>query len=204
MKYFITLCFAGALLFSACSNPKQSPTEPDSTAQADSGRAKNSFFPVADYLEAEILHADSSLLAFKKIIIRDGHTDSVFIEVPEFNKLALEFVPRELADSSFEKNFTESAFQDRATRSVTFSYSTTTPNMELQRVDVTTVSGLRAQQVKSIYLEKSHISGDSVVLKKLFWRSKRGFEIATITRVKGKQTGEEQIRVVWDDTPEEE
>ncbi|HXB06657.1 MAG TPA: hypothetical protein VNW04_06070 [Puia sp.] len=203
MKYLIALCLAGAALLSACSNHKQpAPTQRDSLAGGDP--AKNSFFPVADYLEAEILQVDSSLLAFKKFTIRDGHTDSSFIQIPEFNTLALEFVPRELADSSFEKNFTESAFQDKATRSIIFSYSPTTPNMELQRVDVVTVAGLRAQQVKSVYLEKSRIAGDSVILKKLFWKAKQSFEIATITRVKGKQTGEEQIRVIWAEEPEDQ
>jgi hypothetical protein len=203
MKY-IALFFAGAALLGACSNPKQ-PAAPqhDSTARADSGTAKPHFFPVAEFLEGDILHTDSSLLALKKFTIRNGRTDSVFIQVPEFNQLALEFVPRELADSSFEKNFTESAFQDRATESVTLSYSTESPQTELQRVDVVTVPGIRNQRVKSVYLEKNRKAGDSVILKKLFWHAQHGFDIATITMVNGKQAGEEHIRVVWDDTPEE-
>jgi hypothetical protein len=203
MKYFV-LCLAGAILLSACSNHSQpAPSQSDSLARADSGTAKNAFFPVADFMEAEIRAVDSSLLALKKFTIRNGRTDSVFLQVPEFNQLAGQFVPQELADSSFEKNFTETAFQDKSTRSITFTYAPSNPNTELQRVDVLTVPGRQAQQVRSVYLEKVRKSGDSVILQKMFWRAQRNFEIATLIRVKGIQTGEEQIRVVWDDSPEE-
>ncbi len=205
MKQLIALCLAGAALLSACSNHKQpAPPQNDSLAHGDSGAGKNAFFPVADYLEAEILHVDSSLVALKKFTTSNGHTDSTFIQIPEFNQLALEFVPQELADGNFEKNFTETAFQDKATRSITFSYSTATGNTQLRRVDVLTTPGLRAQQVKSVYLEKTRTAADSVILQKLFWRSQHDFVIATIIRVKGKQAGEKQVRVVWNDTEEEE
>ena len=147
---------------------------------------------------------DSALLAKKKFTIRNGHTDSVFLELPEFNQLAMQFVPRELADGSFEKNFTETSFEDKATRSITFTYSPINANTELQRVDVLTVPGTRSMEVKSVYLEKLRKSGDSVILQKMFWRAQRNFSIATLVHVKGIQAGEDQIRVVWDDSPEEE
>jgi hypothetical protein len=206
MKYFASLGLAGSLLFNACSNPKQpaSPAPDDSLSRAASGAARNAFFPVAEYLEAEILHVDSSLLALHKFTTRNGHTDSAFIQLAEFNQLALQFVPAELADSSFEKNFTETAFQDKATQSITFTYSTANKDMGLQRVDVTTIPGLRAQQVKSIYLEKNRTAGDSLIVQKLFWRAHRSFEIATLVQVKGAPAGEQQVKVVWDRDHEDE
>jgi hypothetical protein len=204
MKSFLLFCFAGAITLSACSGHKQPShsTQADSLAQASP--AGNAFFPVADYLEAEILHVDSSLLALKKITTRNGHSDTAFIQLPEFNRLAIQFVPKELADSTFEKEFTETSFQDKATRSITFTYAPANRNMELQRVDVLTIPGLRAQQVKSIYLEKSHTAGDSVILQKLFWTAQQSFEIATQIQVKGKPSAEEQVRVVWNEPAEED
>lgn len=204
MKFLTAFCLAGAALLSACSNHQQPAGSPgDSLAKADSGITKNAFFPVADFLEAEIRSVDSLPLAKKKFFVRDGHSDSVFLELQEFNQLALQFVPRELADGSFEKNFTETAFQDKATGSITFTYSPINPNTELQRVDVLTIPGVRAQQVKSVYLERLRKSGDSVILQKMYWRTQRNFSIATLIHVKGIQAGEAQIRVVWDDSPEE-
>jgi hypothetical protein len=204
MKFSFVFCL-GAFLFAACSNHQQpGPLPGDSLARADSGAGKNAFFPVIDYLEAEIRAVDSAPVAKKKFTIRNGRTDSVFLELPEFNRLALQFVPEELTDSGFEKNFSETSFEDKATRSVTFTYSPTRPNTEVQRVDVLTVPGLRSMEVRSVYLEKVRRSGDSVILQKMYWRAQRNFSIATLVRVKGVQTSEDQIRVVWDDSQEGE
>ena len=207
MKYLALLCLAGPVLFIACSNPNReaNSSRGDSLSRVkDSDSTNHAFFPVADYLEGEILHVDSSLLALHEFRTRNGHTDSAFIQVSEFNRLALEFVPKELADSSFEKYFTESSFEDRATNSITFTYSSTNKDLALQRVDVLTVAGPRAQQVKSVYLEKNQTAGDSATLKKLYWRSGQSFVIATLIRVKGAPASEEQVRVVWNNAPEEE
>jgi len=203
MKFLVVLCLSAALLGACGNHPTPPASQTDSLSRADSGLEKKAFFPVADYLEAEIRSVDSLPLALKMFTTRNGHTDSVFLKVPEFNQLALQFVPRQLADS-FEKNFTETSFQDKATRSITFTYSPVNADNGLQRVDVLTVPGTRSMRVKSIYLEQSRKAGDSVILQKMFWRSQKGFDIATLIRIKGIQTGEEQIRVVWDDTPEEE
>lgn len=205
MKVFVVFVPAAMALLSSCSGhrPPADRSQADSLSHADSNMAKNSFFPVADYLEAEILHVDSSLLALHQYRTRNGHTDSGFIQVPEFNAMALQFVPEELADSSFEKNFTETAFQDKSTRSITFTYSTANKATGLQRVDVLTVPGNRSQQVKSVYLEKSRTAGDSLILQKLFWQAQQSFEIITLVQVKGRQAGEEQVKVVWDSDPQQ-
>lgn len=204
MKFSILFCLSAAL-FVACSNHQQpAPSSNDSLARADSGAGKNAFFPVADYLEAEIRAVDSAPLAKKKFTLHQGRTDSAFIEVREFDQLARQFIPRELADGSFEKDFSETSFQDKATQSITFTYSPIGPNTELQRVDVQTVPGARSMEVRSVYLERLRKSGDSVILQKMYWRTQHNFSIATLLHVKGIQAGEEQVRVVWDDSPEEE
>ncbi len=197
MKY-LAVSFLTGVLLSACVHPGQpAHSSQDSLAASDSGAAKNTFFPVAEFLETEILAVDSMPLALKQFTIDHGKTDSVFLTVPQFNALALQFLPAEIRDNGLEKNFTESSFVDRATRSITFTYSPLDKNLQVQRVDVLTTAGVRAQQVKSVYLERSHVAGDSSILQKLYWRSGHSFQIVTMTRVKGVPPMEEQLRVVW-------
>jgi hypothetical protein len=204
MKYFVFLPLAGAILLAACGSHRQpadsARKEQDSLVQADS--AKNAFFPVAEYLETEILHVDSVPLALRKYSVSNGKVDSAFIQVPEFNDLALQFLPAELHDGSFATNFTESSFMDKSTQSIMFTYSTKLSDHLLKRVDVQTVTGKGSQQVKSIYLEKKHGSGDSLILEKLYWRAGRSFQIVTMTAVKGKPPVEQQLKVVWGDEEE--
>lgn len=202
MKYFVVLCLAGAFFPAACGNHKQSvdPSKQDSQQQTDS--SKSSFFPVAEFLETEILHVDSVPLALRKYTTVNGKTDSAFIDVPEFNKLALQFLPAGLHDGSFEKNFTENSFMDKSTSSIMFTYSTTVKDQPLRRVDVQTVAGNASQQVKSIYLEKDRVSGDSLILEKLYWRAGKSFQVMTMTTVKGKPPVEQKVKVIWDDDEE--
>ena len=199
MKYFVLLYLAGTIFLTSCGHRQQSAdtSKQDSLSQADSGR--NAWLPVAQYLETEILHVDSVPLALKRYRTFDGKTDSAFIQVPEFNQLALQFLPTELHDGSFEKNFTESSFEDQSTQSIMFTYSTKVSDQSLRRVDVQTVTGHGSQKVKSIYLEKRRVSGDSLILEKMYWRIGKNFQIVTMTTVKGQPPTEQQLNVVWDD-----
>jgi hypothetical protein len=199
MKNFVLVCIAGLCLYcGACVNHARQPlsNQSDSLAPADS--AGKDFFPVAEVLESEILYVDSMPLALHKFATQDGHTDSSFIRVPEFNTLALQFLVPEFRDGSFEKEFTESSFIDRGTRAVTFTYSTTNRDLPLQRVDVIAAPQGVSHQMKSIYLERSRVSGDSAILQKMYWRAAKNFQVISLIRVKGKPPVEQQLKVVWD------
>lgn len=192
MKYLAFIFLAGAVAsFAACSHASQ----PDTTGTKDS--VSNPYFPVADFLESEIQYVDSTPTALWKFITRKGKTDSSFIAVPEFNSLALQFLPPEIRDSGWERHFTETSFSDKTTRSITFTYAPRDTGQGVQRVDVLTTAGRRAQEVRTIYVEKSRRSGDSVILQKMLWRPKIDFQIVTLTKVKGKDADEQQVKVVW-------
>ncbi len=206
MKYPVVLVFLGWLTFCACGHqtPNPVPSQDSLPGKDDSVAAKNEFFPVDDYLEAEILSVDSMPMAFWKYITHDNRTDSVLITTGDFNTLALQFLPPEIRNGGIAKNFTESSFMDKTTQSITFTYPPIDKMLPLQRVDVQTTQGIRAQEVKSIYMERNHWSGDSVILQKLLWRSKHGFMIMNQVKVRGQAPKEEQIRVSWAGDEEEQ
>jgi hypothetical protein len=204
MKRFILPCITGVCLLAACAthHPQPSISSHDSLAEQDSLARKDSgktpfFFPVADYLKSEIRRVDSLPVALKLFTTRAGHTDSAFISVAEFDKLARQFLPAELEDGSFEKKFTETSFIDNASRNATFTYSTTDNSLPLQRVDVLTVPGTSSNHVKSIYLEKDRTAGDSVILQKLYWNGQERLQIVTMIRIHGMDPKEQLTSVVW-------
>jgi hypothetical protein len=201
MKYLIALSLILGLTIVSCKNPGQQ-TAPSSKDSIPPNDTANTFFPVAEYLETEILHVDSVPLALKKYTTIKDRTDSAFIQVPEFNTLAKQFLPQELHDGRFEKDFTESSFMDKSTQSVTFTYSTAVAELPLKRVDVLTIAHNGSQQVKSIYLEKNYSSGDSLITQKMYWRAGKSFQIATRTTLKGKPSIEQLLKVVWGEEEE--
>jgi hypothetical protein len=81
---------------------------------------------------------------------------------------------------------------------MTFSYTPIDKNNALQRLDVQTAQGRRAQEVKNIYMEILRKAGDSVILQKMLWAVKRNFQIVTLTSVRGGEQQERQVKVVWD------
>jgi hypothetical protein len=205
MKNFALVCLAGAwLCFNACAHHGQQPAPGQQDSLSNKDSARNSFFPVADYLETEIMRVDSFPIATMKYTIRNGRTDSGYIQLTEFNGLALQFLLPEFKNGSFEKNYTETSFADRATQSVTFTYSTTDQSLPLQRVDVVTASGTQGNLVKSIYMEKTRVAGDSVILQKMFWQAGRNFQIISLIRVKGQPPVQQQVKVVWNAEAEEQ
>jgi hypothetical protein len=205
MKNFALICLAGAWLFvNACAHHGQQPAPGQQDSLSNKDSARNSFFPVADYLETEIMRVDSFPIATMKYTIRNGRTDSGYIQLTEFNALALQFLLPEFEDGSFEKKYTENSFVDRATESVTFTYSTSDQSLPLQRVDVVTASGTQGNLVKSIYFEKTRVAGDSVILQKMYWQAGRSFLIISLIRVKGQSPVQQQVRVVWNPEAEDE
>jgi hypothetical protein len=206
MKQFLIFCLAGGCLWwSACRNatgPAGPSPGDDSLSNKDS--ASTVFFPVADYLQSEILYVDSTPLAIYKYTVQNNHRDTALISQTDFNKLASEFLPAELAPESLQRNYQESSFMDKSTKSATFTYSTTDRALSMQRLDVLTGAGFRgSNEVKSIYMERSVVSGDTTSFRKMLWKSKHRFQIFTRMNIRGQSPVERQLTVVWDDRDED-
>lgn len=201
MKNFVLAIIAG-LCWGACAHRGDQPASnlQDSLSHQDS--SKDAFFPVADYLEGEILRIDSFPEALRKFTTRDGRTDTVYIQLPEFNALALQFLVPAFKDGSFEKQYTESSFIDRSTQTATLTYSTMDKDLPLQRVDVVTIAENGINKVRSVYLENRKVAGDSVIFQKLYWQARHQIQIVSRITVKGQPPAEQQVKVVWD--PEED
>jgi hypothetical protein len=194
---------AGACLLAACANHHPQPATPVQDTLTGSDTSSTLFFPVVDYLRSEIRHIDSLPVALKRYTTRQGKKDSAFISVAEFNALAEEFLTPDLGDSYFKKHYTEASFVDNTTGTITFTYSTADKNLPIQRVDVVTVPGTRSSKVKSIYLEKIRTAGDSATLQKLYWNSRRDFQIVSMVRIKGGNPEEQLTSVVWGDNEDD-
>jgi hypothetical protein len=193
------------LLFAviSCHQPAAPPANPP-TAATDS--AQKDFFPVADYLRGEIRYVDSTPLALLKTTIHDGRTDSSFIQPAEFHRITGEFLLPDLEKEPFAKKFSENSFMDRTTGYLNFTYSAQDKDLPLQRVDVvaipaTTATG--AMQIRSIFLQTSASSGDTLIIKKLLWTAKKNLLIITSLQPREKPAIVRQLKVVWDSSPSE-
>lgn len=194
----------GLLCSTACTHHPSSQTSPATDSLAASDTATKTYFPIADELESEIRQIDSTPVAIRKTVISGGHKDSAFIKPSEFNALAMQFLPPELSDGRFEKNFTETSFMDNATHNATFTYASTNKDLSLQRVDLIATPEGGSHQVKSVYLERTRTSGDSSILDKMYWRSGKGFRVVSLINIKGGAPVQRQLIVSWQSGPGED
>jgi hypothetical protein len=199
MNRLALACITGGwLLCGACAHHPQQPStrSADTLSQPDS--AENVYFPVADVLASEIREVDSTPLAIRKFVIYDGRTDSSFIKPAEFDALAMQFMVPEFRNGQFEKDFTETSFMDNATQDATFTYSATDKNLPLQRVDIIAAPHGTVHQLKSVYLERTRVSGDSSILEKMYWQAGKQFQVISLIRIKGGPPVQRRVIVSWD------
>jgi hypothetical protein len=187
------------LLAAACHRKEPPPPTPAQTPHATrpADTAQNHFFPIADYIRTEISTVDSTPIAILKYSIENGRTDSAFISSPVFHQLALQFIMPDLDSAFFEKNYSQKTFMDETNDLLTFTYSPLNKDQPLQRADVL-INTEANNQVKSIYLEKTYSSGDTVITKKFLWRAKKSFLVITTLQPPQKTTIVRQVKVVWD------
>jgi hypothetical protein len=183
----------------SCGDKKPAATaEKPTTLTAGDSAAPQPFFPVADFIKGEINYVDSLPVGIKKYTTKDNTTDSGYIRLDEFHRLAREFESPELSGTQFEKKFKETSFYDKSTNTATFLYTSTDTANTVQRVDVVTAKGDIYDEVRSIYLEKNSSDGKKSMTKKMYWKPKRNFQIITLTNTNAKKPENELIKVVWD------
>jgi hypothetical protein len=195
------LVIAAIAIFTLSCNEKNPPPKPE-TAVTDSvpetAKVPQQYFPVADFLRNEIDYVDSLPIGIMKYRTRNSKTDSGYIKLDEFHRLAGQFLSTELMEPAFAKEFKETSFFDRSNNNATFFYSSDNDSLPVKRVDVVTTKGDVYDDVKSIYIEKLFHRNDSLTILKLIWKPKRNFQIIRITSTGSEDPKNELIKVVWD------
>jgi hypothetical protein len=198
MNYPMML-IAGLTIACTSCDEKNPPAENAKTSAAqDSTETPQPYFPVASFLKSEISYVDSLPVGIKKYTSSGAKLDSAYITPEEFHRLTSEFVTAELEEKKFAADFRETSFLDRATNSATFFYAAKNPANKLKRVDVVTIKGDIYDDVRSLYIEKNEIKGDTSIVKKLMWKPQRNFQIISITTINGQKPKNELVKVVWD------
>jgi hypothetical protein len=186
------------LLAGSC-HPKGNTEAPENRKDSTDTAVQKNYFPVADYIKGEITEVDSLPVGIMQYTTTGRRTDSAYVKATAFHALAAEFLPPELLDTAlFHKEYSESSFLDQSTNSFTFTYSTKNGQLALQRVDILASPVQGSNKVKSIYMEERINRQDTLVIKKLFWTSRKQFEIFTTVQPPHQTATLRQLKVVWD------
>lgn len=169
------------------------------TSQTDSTAGPSEYFPLEDFLKNEISLVDSTPVGIVRYRAVGAARDSGYIDAEAFHELASSFFSPETSAPNFRRMFEETSFLDQTTGDATFFYSARHDTLPVKRIDIVTAKGDVYDEVKSIYMEKRDVENGSEVVKKLFWKPKRNFQIITQEIKAGSAPDIEMIKVVWDD-----
>lgn len=174
-----------------CGQAKQSADKKE-TKQPD-------IFPITSFIEGQIHQVDSFQLPTVKYITVNGKSDSSLISLNEFRAMAQEFVRPDINSPDVSKWYKENNFADQTIKAVTLNYTTDNKNLEIQRVDVViSASAVVNDKVRSIFMEKQRMSNDTAILKKLYWRTDKNFQIITSKQIGNQPESISIIKVEWD------
>ncbi len=172
----------------------------DKKVEGQNETGKQEIFPVSAFVAGQLHVVDSLQLPVVKYTTTNNSTDTALISTLEMITLAKEFTEPDITDPQLKKFYRESSFADQSVPSVTFTYSTPNPDLEIQRVDVIIQPDpVRNDKVSSIYIEKKTRSQDTLIDKKLYFKANRNFQIITQAQA-GGQVSVSQLKVVWDNT----
>jgi hypothetical protein len=195
MKQFISCCLLFSLL--ACKEKKEPESE---TTQAGEPLE---IYPVSSFFKQQIDEVDSLKLPTVKYTSEGGRKDTVSITMEEFEKLAAEFIDADISKPSLSRQYKESSFADQSIPSITFSYTARHSKLPVKRMDVILdPNPVQDDQVKTIYIEKKQVVNDTLINKRLYWKSHKNFQVITSKQVSGKPESITQLKVAWDNTDE--
>lgn len=159
------------------------------------------FFPVKLFLQGQVHEIDSLKLPTRKYTSINKKSDSILISINEFDSIAKEFFYPDINDIAIKKFYKETSFADQSIPSVTFNYVTSDKGLPLQRMDVIVdPDPVLNDKVKSIYLEKRSFVNDTFIVKKLYWKTNKFFQIISSKQAVGHPATFSEVKVSWSAT----
>jgi hypothetical protein len=184
------LCFL--LLFSghflSCAN--------NAEKKASSTDENKDFYPVSAFIRQELKNIDSLPVAVFLYTEKDGKTDTTIVDKAAFRVLAEGLTNPDISAAPLRDAFTESVFLDATLNLVTMSYRPRKDKATaVQKIDV--YIHPETEQVKSIYIEKLDVLGDSSVQEKTVWSAGKQAQITRIVSRAGQPDRMENRRFSW-------
>jgi len=193
MKIFIAIFYL--ILLQLNCTPKKSEKINDIVNEAS---AKQTFFPVTDYIKGQLNEIDSLPITPLKIITYNGKQDSAWLKKEAIRIFAQPFLHPEIDTANFKKLFTQKSFLDQTIDAFTFSYDPADKlpdSLKLKRWDV--YVDPKKNTIKRIYIVQQNIANGNLQTIQLTWKSNQWCKITTITEGKSKQPDIKEEMIKW-------
>ena len=183
-NYLILLVVIGP--FVACKEKKETKQEPQISALS--------------IIKGQINKLDTSLYAFTMYDKTDLRSDTTYLKREEVRKHAEPFLSLpDITDKKNYEKYTEEKLIDAQTDllSIISTLKEEESSEVLKQIMVIDVTDVSSAKVKSIYIDRSITSNDSIIEQKLFWQIDRYFTINSAIIKENQPDKTHFKRVAW-------
>jgi hypothetical protein len=193
MRCFIQFLLM-AMLAMGCSN-KPGATEPNGSETASD--SSGLLYPFPQFIEDQLAWLDSMPLAVEKIVFVNGiQSDSSLISKADFRLIAQDFAAEDPNRHTLRSNYREESFEDLTLNAITFSISTTNPNLTLQNADI--LLNPETRKVKHVILKRQLTGGDSSEIQNILWVANMKCQVSSVVTRKDGTSYNKTVNYIWD------
>jgi hypothetical protein len=193
---FSLLVFCIWALCSCTGNDKVSaPVVSTPVAEPSVDTAEN-YFPVTNYIKGQIAEIRERGLNPLMIVLENGHTDSSWLRVEDFEKQFAPFLTPVIDTANFKSLFKETKFEDQSLDTYTWSYepyNTLPDTFTLKRWDVY-VSTATSKVLRVYWMKETGKNAQ----EQLMWNSGSSCKIVQLHEQNGNIVVDKEIIIKWD------
>ena len=193
MRSTLTITLGMVIMaFVACKGKKE---------QEDNGDSKG-FFPVISYLQGQVREMDSTLNSIVKFVTVDSSkTDTIYLHRDQFREEAKDFLTLpDISKPEYKDRYTESSHYDETLDRSIVTYIPKDPQKEqIQQEEIMVKSEVSSGIISHVIVNSVTNSKDSLVQKRMLWRSGQSFQIVTIRQLAGEPATTTTVKVSWNE-----
>jgi hypothetical protein len=185
----------------SCRNKAEGPKQEPATTSTDTAAKANtteSYLPIRAFLQAEVRNVESYAAGILRKATVKGRKDSAFIQLPQFQRIAEQFMLKELDSAWFRDHFEETSFMDQTTQMFNFIYTPKDSASQLQKAVIYLQPGEAGAKADRLYFETAFSQGDTLIEKKLNWKMRKYFYILTVKQPKSGNAITSMEKLIWD------
>ena len=173
MKQFLFISFSCIFLICACKSKSNSKSSTNNQSDIND---TTTFFDVKGFFESEIKEVSTTPYFIYTTITKDNaKKDSMPLSTTGFVQLAQQFLTKDISRKDIKHFYKEDIFRDLSTKSVTFNYSTTNKELEIQNIDV--LLDEETKKVNFVFIRANENFKDSTIINQLNWNRGKSFLI---------------------------
>ncbi len=153
------------------------------------------FYPIADFIFSQIRYVDLRDFTIQKKTGTAFFSDSSKISKDDFLELTKPILAKIQNWNQTKHLYKESIFQDLGIASYTINYTSISPTMPIQNIDI--LLSEQTNILKRLFIKEKINRNDTTIITQYNWVADRSFQINQSTKAGNSYNAESKLEIKW-------